>query len=90
MCLLNIWTGTALTDPIVDEELIDGTVGDINSRLDTRLLAHNRTDVDATSAPRAGQAHRTTPTTGRQKLAIGYVREVSSLADPFEHPTMNR
>jgi len=41
--------GDALSDPVVDEELIDGTVADVIKRLDDKLLAHNRTAVDFTS-----------------------------------------
>ena len=41
--------GTALDQPIVDEELIDGTVADVVRRLDAKLIAHNRTRVDFTS-----------------------------------------
>ncbi|NKC12612.1 MAG: transcriptional regulator [Gammaproteobacteria bacterium] len=43
--------GGALSDPVVDEELIDGTVADVIKRLDYKLIAHNRTAVDFTSAP---------------------------------------
>ena len=41
--------GTELDQPVVDEELIDGTVADVVRRLDAKLIAHNRTRVDFTS-----------------------------------------
>ena len=44
--------GTELDQPIMDEELIDGTVSDVVRRLDEKLAAHNRTRVDFTSGPR--------------------------------------
>lgn len=43
--------GTALDQPIVDEEVIDGTVADAVRRLEEKLAAHNRTLVDFTSGP---------------------------------------
>jgi ATP-dependent DNA helicase RecG len=43
--------GTALDQPIVDEELIDGTVADVVRRLEEKLVAHNRTRVHFTDAP---------------------------------------
>lgn len=42
--------GTSLGDPIVDEQLIDGTVHDVLRRIDEKLVSHNRTAVDFTSA----------------------------------------
>ena len=48
--------GTALDHPIVDEELIDGTVTDVIRRLDEKLIAHNRTRVDFTGGPREERA----------------------------------
>ncbi len=41
--------GTELDAPVVDEQAIDGTVGDVLHRLDEKLAAHNRTRVDFTS-----------------------------------------
>ncbi|EQD50093.1 transcriptional regulator [mine drainage metagenome] len=41
--------GTELDQPVVDEELIDGTVADVVRRLDEKVVAHNRTRVDFTS-----------------------------------------
>lgn len=38
-------------DPIVDEQLIDGTVLAVVRRLEEKLAAHNRTTVDFTSGP---------------------------------------
>ena len=43
--------GDALSDPVRDDTLIDGTVGDMINRLDDKLVAHNRTAVDFTSEP---------------------------------------
>ena len=43
--------GTELDQPIVDEELIDGTVADVVRRLEEKLVAHNRTRVHFTSGP---------------------------------------
>lgn len=42
--------GTDLSDPVVDEELIDGVIADVIRRLDDKLAAHNRTRVDFTSS----------------------------------------
>jgi len=42
--------GTNLSDPIVDESIIEGTIGDILRRLDDKLVSHRRTAVDLTSA----------------------------------------
>jgi ATP-dependent DNA helicase RecG len=42
--------GMSLSDPIIDEELIDGTVGDVIRRLEEKLVAHNRVRVDFTGA----------------------------------------
>ncbi|WP_297462658.1 ATP-binding protein [Ferrovum sp.] len=44
--------GTALTDPVVDEAEIDGTIGDMLRRLDEKLNAHLTTHVDFTSQDR--------------------------------------
>ncbi len=41
--------GTELTDPIVDEAEIDGTIGTLLRRLDEKLAAHLTTSVDFTS-----------------------------------------
>ena len=43
--------GTELGQPIVDEQLIDGTVADVMRKLEEKLVAHNRTRVDFTSGP---------------------------------------
>jgi ATP-dependent DNA helicase RecG len=43
--------GTGLDQPIVDEELIDGTVADVVRRLEEKLVAHNRTRVHFTNGP---------------------------------------
>jgi len=43
--------GTDLGDPIGDEQSIDGAVQDLLRRIDEKLLAHNQTSVDLTTAP---------------------------------------
>lgn len=43
--------GRELTDPIADEQPIDGSVVDVLSRVDEKMAAHNRTAVDITSGP---------------------------------------
>lgn len=60
--------GVALDEPIVDEELIDGTVADVVRRLEEKLVAHNRTRVDFLSGP---QEQRTAlyPLVALQQLA---------------------
>jgi ATP-dependent DNA helicase RecG len=42
--------GISLGDPILDEQLIDGPIDDVLRRIDDKLVAHNRTRVDLTSA----------------------------------------
>lgn len=42
--------GDALSDPVIDEKLIDGTVRDVIEGVDDKLIAHNRTAVDFTGA----------------------------------------
>lgn len=42
--------GTGLADPIIDEESIDGSLGQMLRRCDDKLKAHNRTAVDLTTA----------------------------------------
>lgn len=41
--------GTEITDPIIDEQTIDGTLDDILRRIDEKVIAHNRTAIDFTS-----------------------------------------
>ncbi|MDP9237924.1 MAG: putative DNA binding domain-containing protein [Chloroflexota bacterium] len=41
--------GVNLGDPIADEQSIDGTLQDVIRRIDDKLTAHNRTQVDLTS-----------------------------------------
>ncbi|QGG48868.1 ATP-binding protein [Heliorestis convoluta] len=41
--------GTEFSDPIIDEEEIDGTIGQMLKRLEEKLEAHNRVRVDITS-----------------------------------------
>jgi ATP-dependent DNA helicase RecG len=43
--------GRELSDPIVDAQLIDGTVADVLRRVDEKVTAHIRTAVDFTSGP---------------------------------------
>ena len=42
--------GQDLAGPIVDEQSIDGPVADVLRRIDEKLAAHNRTEVDITGA----------------------------------------
>lgn len=42
--------GTGLADPIVDEQVVDGTVSDVLRRIDDKMASHNRVAVDFTSA----------------------------------------
>jgi ATP-dependent DNA helicase RecG len=41
--------GSELSDPIADEQVIDGPISETLRRVDEKLLAHNRTTVDLTS-----------------------------------------
>lgn len=43
--------GRELADPVADEQVIDGPVGDVLRRIDDKLAAHNRTAVEFTSGP---------------------------------------
>jgi ATP-dependent DNA helicase RecG len=43
--------GRELASPVVDEQAIDGPVGDVLRRVDEKAVAHNRTAVDLTSGP---------------------------------------
>lgn len=43
--------GTELSQPIVDEALIDGTLADVVRQLEEKLVSHNRTRVEFTSGP---------------------------------------
>ena len=43
--------GRELADPVLDEQVIDGPVGEVLRRIDDKLIAHNRTAVDFTSGP---------------------------------------
>ena len=43
--------GDMLSDPVIDEKLIDGTVRDVIQGLDDKLIAYNRTAVDFSSQP---------------------------------------
>jgi ATP-dependent DNA helicase RecG len=44
-------SGRELADAVVDEQVIDGPVGDILRRVDEKLTAHNRTAVEFTKGP---------------------------------------
>jgi len=43
--------GTELTDPIIDEFVIKGTLIDVVNRTEDKLMAHNRTAVDISQGP---------------------------------------
>lgn len=60
--------GTGLDAPIIDETVIEGRVAELLSRLDDKLKAHNRTQVDLTTSDRE---QRTTdyPLAALQQLA---------------------
>jgi ATP-dependent DNA helicase RecG len=60
--------GSELTDPIIDEEAIDGTVSDIMRRLDEKLRAHIRTGVDLTGSDREVRS-QSFPLAALQQLA---------------------
>jgi ATP-dependent DNA helicase RecG len=59
--------GANLSDPIVDEALIDGVLSDVLRRIDEKLAAHNLTSVDIASASRE-QRHSTYPKGALQQL----------------------
>lgn len=42
--------GTEMNDPIQDEALVDGALGQVLRRIDEKIDAHNRSNVDITSA----------------------------------------
>jgi ATP-dependent DNA helicase RecG len=44
--------GTELTDPIQDEELVDGPLGQMLRQIDNKIDSHNRSEVDIKSADR--------------------------------------
>jgi ATP-dependent DNA helicase RecG len=45
-------SGRELSDPIADEQAIDGPLSEVLRRIDEKLAAHNRIAVDITSGPR--------------------------------------
>lgn len=49
--------GRSLGDPIVDEQLVEGSVYDVLRRIDDKLNAHNRTAVDMTSGSVERRTH---------------------------------
>ena len=60
--------GTEVTDPVLDEEAISGTISDILRRLDEKLNSHNRTAVDILSESMERQ-RSTYPITALQQIA---------------------
>ena len=60
--------GTEVTDPVLDEEVISGTISDILRRLDEKLNSHNRTAVDILSESVERQKS-TYPITALQQIA---------------------
>ena len=48
--------GTGLSDPLIDEETIDGTLPEIVRRLDEKMKAHITTRIDLTGADRERRA----------------------------------
>ena len=60
--------GTEVTDPVLDEEAISGTISDILRRLDEKLNSHNRTAVDILSESVERQKS-TYPITALQQIA---------------------
>ena len=60
--------GTEVTDPVLDEEAISGTITDILRRLDEKLNSHNRTAVDVLSESVERQ-ESTYPITAIQQIA---------------------
>jgi ATP-dependent DNA helicase RecG len=61
-------SGTRLTDSVVDEAEIDGTIGSMLRRLDDKLSAHLRTGVDFTSQDRESRSSNY-PIVALQQLA---------------------
>ena len=59
--------GTELSDPIVDEETIDGTLPEIMRRIDEKMKAHIRTSIDLTQADRE-QRQSTYPLEALQQI----------------------
>jgi len=43
--------GNELADPIADEQVIDGPIGDLIRRIDEKMASHNRVAIDFTSGP---------------------------------------
>lgn len=44
--------GTQLTEPIIDEAVLDGALGQILRRIDDKMASHNRSEIDLRSSPR--------------------------------------
>jgi ATP-dependent DNA helicase RecG len=64
--------GTELTDPVVDEEVINGTIVEMLRRTEEKLRAHNRTAVDITSVP-THQLHMPYPHLALQQILYNAV-----------------
>ncbi len=59
--------GTQLGDPVVDEQVLDGSLSDIMRRVDEKLQAQNATAVDITSGPLEVR-HSTYPLVALQQI----------------------
>jgi ATP-dependent DNA helicase RecG len=60
--------GIHLTDPIIDEELLSGTLVDMLRRAEEKLRAHNFVSIDVTSAPTHRSKFRYPPVAIQQIL----------------------
>lgn len=49
--------GTALTDPVTDDQVIDGTLDEVLRRIDDKMTAHNRVNVDFTRSQTETRTH---------------------------------
>jgi len=59
--------GTALVDPIIDEQAIDGPILDVARRLEEKLVSHNRTSVEISNGF-AEERHSIYPLVALQQL----------------------
>jgi ATP-dependent DNA helicase RecG len=59
--------GTDLSDPIVDEQVIDGPLSDVLRRIDDKLESHNRTAINITGGP-VETRHSAYPLSALQQL----------------------
>lgn len=53
--------GTGLADPVIDDQVIDGTVSEVLRRVDEKMAAHNRVAVDFTSSSTEKRLHDYAP-----------------------------